>query len=101
MADDSEKAELHRRARGFVALERYAEILAHVVHFGNDRLSELLLHIGLSREQWAIVDEAWTDELAEGKRRQQHEQAARFNTTFAKTRQRLAATQPRIDTIRN
>ena len=99
MADDSEKAELHRRARGFVALERYAEILAYIVHFGSDRLAELLAHVGLSREPWTVVDEAWTHELAEGKRRQQHELAARFNTSFAKTRQRLATTQPPIDTV--
>jgi hypothetical protein len=97
--DESEKAEMHRRARGFVALERYAEILAHVVHFGSDRLPELLPHFGLSREQWTVVDEAWTHELAEGKRRQQHEQATRFNMTFTKTRQRLVTTQPRMDAV--
>jgi len=38
MTMDPEMAELHRRAREFVTLERYAELLAHVVHFGNDRL---------------------------------------------------------------
>lgn len=96
---DPEKAELHRRARAFVTLERYAEILAHVAHFGNSRLPELLPRFGLSREQWTIIDEAWTHELAEGKRRQQHEQAARFNGMFAKTRQKLAKTQPAMNSI--
>jgi hypothetical protein len=97
--EDAEKAEVFHRARGFVTLERYAEILALVVHFGNDRLSEILSRVGLSPQQWTLVDEAWTIELAEGKRRQQHEQADRFNRTFAQTRQRLATTQPRMEAI--
>jgi len=97
---DPDTAELHRRARAFVTLERYAELLAHVVHFGNDRLHELLPRFGLSLEQWGVVDAAWMHELAEGKRRQQHEQAARFNVTFAKARQRLATTQPPMASIR-
>lgn len=96
---DADKAEQHRRARAFVMLERYAEILAHVVHFGDDRLLELLPRFGLSPEQWSVIDEAWTHELAEGKRRQQHEQAARFNVTFAKTRQKLAKSQPPMNAI--
>lgn len=96
---DPDQAELHRRAREFVMLERYAEILAHIAHFGNDRLGELLPRFGLSPEQWTIIDEAWTQELAEGKRRQQHEQAARFNVTFAQTRQKLAKTQPPMNAI--
>jgi hypothetical protein len=96
---DPERLELHRRAREFVNLDRYARILAHVIHFGSSRLSELLPRFGLSAEQWKVVDEAWTHELAEGKRRQQHEQAARFNVTFAKTRQDLAKTQPALKNI--
>jgi hypothetical protein len=99
MTMDPDQAELHLRARAFVTLERYAEILAHVMHFGNDRLLELLPRFGLSRDQWTIIDEAWTLELAEGKRRQQHDQAARFNMMFAKTRQKLAKTQPPINAI--
>ncbi len=100
MTMDLDTAELHRRARGFIVLERYAELLAHVVHFGRDRLHELIPRFGLSADQWAIIDAAWTHELAEGRRRQQHEQAERFNVTFAKTRQRLATTQPTMDAIR-
>lgn len=99
MTMDHEDAEVHRRAREFVILERYALILAHVVHFGNDRLLELLPRFGLSLEQWAVIDAAWTFELAEGRRRQQHAQAARFNVTFAKTRQMLATKQPPMTAI--
>lgn len=99
MTMDPDRLELHRRAREFVMLERYAEILAHVVHFGQYRLVELLPRFGLSSEQWHVIDEAWTHELAEGRRRQQHEQAARFNVTFAKTRERLAKTQPAISSV--
>lgn len=98
---DSDRLELHRRAREFVMLERYAKILAHIVHFGHNRLLELLPRFGLSPEQWQAVDEAWTHELAEGRRRQQHEQAARFNVTFAKTREHLAKTQPALANVRD
>lgn len=96
---DPETAELHKQARVFVSLERYADILAHVMYFGQGRLPELLQHIGLSQQQWAVVEAAWTHELAEGKRRQQHEQASRFNVRFSQTRQRLAKTQPALDKI--
>lgn len=96
---DPATAELHRRARAFVALERYAEILAHVVFFGRERASELVSRFGLSMEQWTVIDAAWTHELAEGKRRQQYEQAERFNTTFAKTRGWLVTTQPAMNAI--
>jgi len=96
---DPDRLELHRRARDFLKLDRYAQILAHIVHFGQDRLAELLPRFGLSPEQWQVADEAWTHELAEGRRRQQHEQAARFNVIFAKTRQELAKTQPAISKV--
>lgn len=96
---DSARLELHRRAREFVKLERYARILAYIVHFGQNRRDELLPRFGLSSEQWQVIEEAWTHELAEGRRRQQHEQAAHFNVTFAKTREHLAKTQPAIANV--
>jgi hypothetical protein len=100
MTMDPATAELHRRARGFLTLERYAEMLAHVVFFGRDRVRELVPRFGLSMEQWTVIDAAWTHELAEGKRRQQYDQAERFNMTFAKMRQQLVTTQPPMDTLR-
>jgi hypothetical protein len=100
MIVEHETEELHRRARGHVGLERYAEILAHVVHFGRERLEELIPRFGLSFEQWGVVDEAWSREFAEGIRRQQHEQALRFSETFAKTRCKLAREQPLMNAIR-
>ncbi len=100
MTLERETEELHRRARGHVGLERYAEILAHIAHFGREHLPALMKPFGLSLEQWSIVDEAWSEELAEGIRRQQYEQASRFSEAFAKTRRGLASAQPGMNAIR-
>ncbi|MDC3961580.1 hypothetical protein [Polyangium jinanense] len=37
--------------RKAVRLDRYAEILAHVVHFGTDRTEEVVQRFGLSLER--------------------------------------------------
>jgi hypothetical protein len=99
MSVDREKEELHRRARAYVRLERYAEVLACLGFYGYDRLPEILPRIGLTREQWLIVDEAWTYELSEGIRRKQSAQGLRFSATFAKMRQKLMREQPRLELV--
>ncbi len=99
MTTDSDKEELFRRARAAVKLDQYARVLASMIHFGPERALEIAPRFGLSLEQWRVVDEAWTGELAEGARRQQSEQALRFSAGFAKERLRLHREQPQLASI--
>lgn len=94
-ATDAEDIALRKAVR----LERYAEVLAHITHFGTDRTAEVAARFGLSLDRWSSVDRAWTSELALGMKRQQREQALRFSATFQGTRQRLARRQPLLDAI--
>jgi hypothetical protein len=78
-------------------VERYAEVLAHVVHFGTERLEEVVQRFGFTVQAWRAVDAAWTDELAEGIRRNQQDLALRFSASFAKRRRHLAREQPSLE----
>jgi hypothetical protein len=70
----SEATDPHEWAlRKAVKLERYAEVLAHVLHFGTDRAEEVVRRFGFSLDAWRAVDRAWTSELALGQRRRQRE----------------------------
>lgn len=97
MSDVTDPEELALRKS--LKLERYADILAHVVHFGTERTAEVVRRFGFTPEAWAAVDRAWSRELALGIKRQQHDQGLRFSTTFHKRRQRLAAEQPNLEGI--
>lgn len=99
MTTDADKQELFRRARAAVKLDQYARVLACMFHYGQDRALEIAPRFGLSLEQWRVVDEAWTDELSEGLRRQQSEQALRFSAGLAKERLRFHREQPTIASI--
>lgn len=99
MTTDSNKEDVFRRARAAVKLDQYARVLACMIHYGQERALEIAPRFGLSLEQWRVVDEAWTGELAEGVRRQQHEQALRFSAGFAKERLRLHRDQPPLASI--
>ncbi|MDI1484642.1 hypothetical protein [Polyangium sp. y55x31] len=97
MTDDTAPEDLALRKA--VRLDRYAEILAHVVHFGADRTEEVVQRFGLTLDRWRAVDHAWTRELALGLKRQQREQALRFSATFNSRRERLARLQPSVAAI--
>lgn len=97
VSDPTDAEELALRKS--LKLERYAEIMAHVVHFGTERTEEVVRRFGFSAEAWRAVDRAWSRELSLGIKRQQHDQGLRFSATFHKRRQRLSLEQPVIDAI--
>lgn len=94
-ATDLEGLELRKALK----LERYAEILAHVMHFGVDRAEEVVRRFGLEIDRWRELDRAWSSELALGMKRQQPGQALRFSSTFHKRRERLTAEQPPVSAV--
>jgi len=97
MADPTDLQQLALRKS--TKVERYAEVLAHVVHFGTERTEEVVGRFGFAVHEWRAVDAAWTNELAEGIRRNQQELALRFSAAFAKRRRRLAQDQPALEAV--
>jgi hypothetical protein len=95
IAESKEGSALRRS----VKVERYAEVLAHVVHFGAERTEAVVRRFGLTLDAWRALDEAWSEDLAEAIRRNQQDLALRFSATFAKRRRRLAKEQPAVEAV--
>ena len=83
--------------RKAVRIDRYAEILAHVVHFGSERTGEVVNRFCLSLEQWRSIDAGWTNML--GTPGQTHALALGFSSTFHAHRERLAQEQPALASL--
>lgn len=80
-------------------LERYAEVLAHVVYFRGEDLHEVLARLGVTPEDWARADAEHTAELALSAKRNQGIQALRFSSVFARTRRSLEAKRPSLASL--
>ncbi|WP_437819472.1 hypothetical protein [Sorangium sp. So ce1078] len=80
-------------------LERYAEILAHVVYFRGEDLYEVLARLGVAPAEWARADAEHTAELALSAKRNQGIQALRFSSVFARTRRSLEAKRPALASL--
>jgi hypothetical protein len=75
-------------------LARYAEALAHVVHFGLPAQQEVLARLDVA-EAWDGAEQTWSARLvSDGPETQRA-----FATTFAATRKRLAAETPALASI--
>lgn len=82
-----------------VSPERYAEILAHLLHFRDADPAEVVRRLGVAPEVWAQADAFWAGELELGIRRQQRELSLRFSAALARTRVRLAKKNPPLSAI--
>lgn len=96
---NSELQQQKAKMRAAIALESYAEILAHILHFQAADKAEVLKRFGLSEDEFGLLDSAWNDELALGMKRQQRDQALRFSSTLAKHRKRLLEQMPSVESI--
>lgn len=97
---EREQMEKDAALRAQVGLERYAEILAHAIHFRGEDLYDIARRFGLTPEQWARLDASWTDELSRAHRQQHFDRGVRFTGTFAAVKKRLEATMPAWSSIR-
>ena len=52
-----------------VRLRRYAEVLAHIQHFGTGRSGEVVARFGLTPKQWNNASQAWMTAVAQGAER--------------------------------
>ncbi|WP_437996543.1 hypothetical protein WMF26_36775 [Sorangium sp. So ce185] len=80
-------------------LERYAEVLAHVVYFRGADLYEVLARLGVAPADWERADAEHTAELALSAKRNQGIQALRFSSAFARTRRSLEAKRPSLESL--
>ncbi|WP_437317487.1 hypothetical protein [Sorangium sp. So ce385] len=80
-------------------LERYAEVLAHVVYFRGEDLYEVLARLGVAPAEWERADAEHTAELALSAKRNQGIQALRFSSVFARTRRSLEAKRPSLASL--
>ena len=49
-----------------VKLRRYAEVLAHIQHFGTGHSAEVVARFGLTPKQWNNASQAWLTAVAQG-----------------------------------
>jgi hypothetical protein len=80
-------------------LDRYAEVIATVLHYRPDQTAEVLARLGLSVDVWHAAERAWTEVLTCPGRRTDGAVALEFTSVFARTRKRLGLTKPKITTI--
>lgn len=73
-----------------LSVERYAEVLAFVVHYRLEPLEETLAAAGLSLDDWIAAEAFWTGELSLYEKRGQGLLSMRFASAYGKMRRRLA-----------
>jgi hypothetical protein len=82
-----------------ISIERYAEVLAHVQHFGHARAPEVRQRLEVDEAGWSASQSHWLDALDGDTRSPKPTLALVFARHYAKTSQRLSNDQPALDTI--
>lgn len=82
-----------------MSLERYAEVLAHVRHFGVAAAPELVARLGTTLAVVAASEAHWTARIVEGIRAEDGALSAAFSTHYADVRSRLRAEKPTLASI--
>lgn len=67
---------------GELPLERFAAILAHVVHFGGDRAEEVRRRLGVDPAVWEAAEVHWVDALDRDARGPAPDRAPIFGRVF-------------------
>ncbi len=82
-----------------IDLARYAEVTAYLRQFPAEQKDEVIARLGLRRRIWETESAKWTSvrdaELASGKA----DLATRFGSVFTRTRRRLAAQRPSLESL--
>lgn len=82
-----------------IPADRYAEILAHVVHFGPGWTTDVVARFGYALEEWREIDRAWTNGLANETALDEPARILSFSATFHRRRARLAQEKPTVESI--
>jgi hypothetical protein len=89
----------HFAAGTDLPLDRYAEVVATVLHYRPEQAAEVIARLGLSVEAWDAAEKAWLEVLTCRGDRTDGAIALEFTSTFARTRTRLGLAKPRIAKI--
>lgn len=82
-----------------LAVTRYAEVLAHVIHFGPDHEAEVCRRLEVDEEVWRRSQAHWQPTLAADALSPQAEHAPAFARFFGEIQQRLAEESPSLDEV--
>lgn len=82
-----------------LSLESYAEVLAHITHFGGDRGEEVRERLGLDERAWAKADQHWVTALSADADTEDKQLVLTFGTRFVATSEILARDTPAIENI--
>jgi hypothetical protein len=82
-----------------IGLDRYADLLAHTLHFRATPSNEVLARLRVPGNRWAAAHAKWTRFLIDEATEDEAPLARRFGAAFAATRARLRAEQPTIESI--
>lgn len=80
--------------RGGIDIERYAEVMAHIRHFGKPLQPEVLERLALDEDRWEEALFGFTALLVEESDREEEALSRRFGERFAKTKARLGKEKP-------
>jgi len=84
---------------GHLSIEVYADVLAHVRHFGRREQSEVLRRLGVSEVDWELAVRGWTEALSEEAAQELEVLSRRFAGAFAVARARLKKEAPSIPSL--
>ncbi len=82
-----------------LAIERYAEVLAHIVYFRLPAEAEVLARLGIDRSTWVATDAQWTEALVGEALEEEHPVSTAFAAAFGPVLKRLKAGKLAIDSI--
>jgi hypothetical protein len=82
-----------------LSIERYAEVLAHVHHFGVEHCEEVCARMRVDGAVWEASDAHWPDVLEADSAAEAPVVAIGFGRAYAPVEKRLAAEKPSIETL--
>jgi hypothetical protein len=81
------------------SLERYADVLAHVIFFKNEDRDEVRERLGVDAAEWRRADEVWLSRMADDLQEGDTALSERFAHAFVAAKNRLDAERPSIDDL--
>ena len=82
-----------------IDLDRYAEVLAHRLHFRTAPSTEVLARLGVPEKRWNEAHAKWTRLLVDEAAEDEAPTARQFGAAFAQTRARLREQRPTIESL--
>jgi hypothetical protein len=86
-------------SRELLSVERYAEVLAHVQHFGVERGDEVCARMCVDAEVWEDSHAHWAEALEADSAGDAPHMAIGFGHAYGVARKRLAAEKPAIEAL--